>query len=116
MKIHDPVFQKDREFLNHLDELIGREYRNCNLRLANLAETMEISQRHLQRKLKILTGNTPSEYLRNFRLQNALPYLKQGYSIGGTAKKVGFSSQAYFASCFKARFGLTPTEFRQRSI
>ena len=115
MKIHDPVFKKVREFLDRLEDLIGREYQDCSLTLAKIAATMEISQRQLQRKLKMLTASTPSQYLRNYHMQQALPWLRRGYSIGETAKMVGFSSQSYFASCFKARFDLTPTEFRQQT-
>ncbi len=113
VKSHTPVFQKDREFLQRLEELIDRQYNDCSLRFAKLAAQMEISQRQLQRKLKLLTGSTPSQHLRNYRLQKALPYLKQGDSISETAKNVGFSSQSYFASCFRARFGQTPSEFRE---
>jgi AraC-like DNA-binding protein len=46
-------------------------------------------------QLKSLAGCTPSEYLRNHRLQEALPYLRHGEPIGETANKVGFASQSY---------------------
>ena len=76
---------------------------------------MQISERQAQRKLKSLTDCTPSEYLRNHRLQMALTYLRQGYTIGEVATMVGFASQSYFASCFNTRYGLTPTEFQQKA-
>lgn len=77
---------------------------------------MNVSERQLQRKLKTLLGRTPSECMRTIRLQKSLPLLSQGVSVKETALAVGFSSQSYFASCFKARFGSTPTEFQHQQI
>jgi AraC-like DNA-binding protein len=34
-------------------------------------------------------------------------------SISQIALDCGFSSYAYYGKCFRRRFGMTPTEFRQ---
>ena len=92
------------------------QHRNRDFGLARLAAALELSERHVQRKLKSLAGCTPSDYLRNHRLQKALLYVRHGEPIGETARKVGFASQSYFTVCFKARYGLTPTEFQQKGL
>ena len=78
-----------------------------------MAAEMGVSERQLQRKLKALIGHTPSDYLRAYRLQQSLEQLREGNSIGEVAKAVGFTSQSYFTTCFKAQFGTTPKQFQQ---
>ncbi len=105
--------RKDQYFLGELDEVLNSNYANQSFDLSRMAAEMGISERQLQRKLKTLIGHTPSEYLRAYRLQKSLEQLREGNSIGEVAKAVGFSSQSYFASCFKAEFGTTPKQFQQ---
>lgn len=107
--------RKDREFLHQVQEFVRKECKNQDFGLTRLAAALQISERQVQRKLVALVACTPSEYIRNHRLQMALTYLRQGYAIGEVATMVGFASQSYFASCFKTRYGLTPTEFQQKT-
>ena len=74
-----------------------------------------MSGRQLQRKLKSIADQHPVEYLRAYRLRKARDLLKTNQQVGLVANAVGFSSPAYFASCFKACFGLTPSEFQQQA-
>ncbi len=105
--------RKDQFFLGELDEVLNRNYTNRSFDLSRMAAAIGISERQLQRKLKALTSHTPSEHLRAYRLQQSLEQLREGIPIGEVAKAVGFSSQSYFASCFKAQFGTTPKQFQQ---
>lgn len=111
-----PFRRKDREFLHRLRAVFEKEYTDRDFGLGRLAAAMEISERQVQRKIKVLTSFTPSEYLRNQRLQRSLCYLNQGDPVGETARRVGFASQSYFTCCFKARYCLTPTEFQQQVL
>ena len=79
-----------------------------------MSSEMAMSDRQLQRKLKAIVDHSPAEFLRNFRLNIAATQLQTGTQIGLVAEAVGFSSQAYFASCFKAEFGTTPSDYQQR--
>ena len=99
--------------LDRFDGVLEQRYARPNLDLPEMADEMGMSTRQLQRKVKELTGHTPSAYIRSYRLCQSLDHLKIGETVGQTAKKVGFSSQAYFACCFKAEFGTTPTRFRR---
>lgn len=101
--------------LDKLDRVLEQNFASRNLNLPKMAEEMGISERQLQRKLKVLTGYTPSAYVRSYRLHKSLDYLNSGESVRQSAKAVGFSSQAYFASCFRVEFGTTPSKYRQGS-
>ncbi len=105
--------RKDQYFLGELDEVLNSNYANRSFDLSRMAAEMSISERQLQRKLKALTDHTPSDHLRSYRLQHSLEQLREGNSVSEVAKAVGFSSQSYFTTCFKAQFGTTPKQFQQ---
>jgi AraC-like DNA-binding protein len=103
----------DREFLLLLEQLAQGHYPEHNFGLQALARRMGASARHVQRRTRPLTGQTPTGYLRDYRLRKSLPLLKSALPIRQVALAVGFSSHAYFSSCFKAHFGLTPSQYRR---
>jgi signal transduction histidine kinase/ligand-binding sensor domain-containing protein/DNA-binding response OmpR family regulator len=105
---------KDLQFLNKLQSVLESHYEDPEFRVDRMSVEMAMSDRQLQRKLKAIVDHSPAEYLRSFRLNMAIRQLKQGRQVGLVAEAVGFSSQAYFASCFKAEFGATPSEYQQR--
>jgi len=100
----------DREFLNQLHLILEHYFRTKTFGVTDVASQMNISERQLQRRVGALTGQSPIQYLRCFRLEKSLDYLRDGVPIARTALAVGFSSHAYFTSCFKARFGATPKQ------
>jgi AraC-like DNA-binding protein len=109
-------FKRDQDFLNLLKYTIDRHYSERGFNLRKMSLRMEISKRQVQRKCKTLLGCAPSEYLRTYRLNQALQLLREGISIREVAQTVGFSSQSYFASCFKAQFDQTPTEYQRQHV
>lgn len=110
----DTLSERDRRFIARCDQVLNQHCADSEFSLAQLANAVAMSERQLQRKLKALTDNTPREYIRNFRLKKALELLLAGERIGEIAFNVGFTSQAYFTSCFKARFGAAPTLYLQQ--
>lgn len=100
--------KSNQEFVDELFSVIKQNYADPHFGIVRMAAEMRISDRQLQRKAKALTGRSPVEHLRQFRLKESLQYLRRGVPVGKTAKAVGFSSHAYFTSCFKARYGITP--------
>ena len=104
--------KSDREFVDDLVRVVEQNYANANFDVSRMAAEMKISERQLQRKVKVLTGQSPVQYLRQFRLEKSLQYLRDRIPVGKAAKAVGFSSHTYFTSCFRARFGTTPQHVR----
>jgi len=81
------------------------------LRIDMLSTELAMSERALQRKLRAITGQTPTLYIRTFRLRKALILMRGGTPIDRVAELVGFSSPAYFSSCCRQEFGESPTKF-----
>ena len=104
----------DGDFIDRLNRVLGQSYTTSTLRIGQMAARMGISERHLQRRVKASTGLSPKQYLQRYRLEQSLVYLRDGVPVGDVAKAVGFSSHAYFTSCFKAKFGTTPDRSRWR--
>ena len=99
-----------RRFLAQIEEV----YADSEFNVEKLSDTLGLSRGHLHRKIKELTGTTPVDFLRNYRLRKAAVLLKQRqYNINEIAYQTGFSSPAYFTKCFKAAYNLTPKEYQQ---
>ncbi|RKY92537.1 MAG: transcriptional regulator, partial [Ignavibacteriae bacterium] len=70
-----------------------------------------MSRSQIHRKLKALTGKSPSQYIRSIRLAKAKKYIEeQQGNISEIAYSVGFGSPAYFTRCFKAEYGYPPSD------
>ena len=66
----------------------------------------------LYRKLNALTGQSPSEFMRNLRLKRAASLISQrSGNISEIAYSVGFNNLSYFAKCFKELYGVPPSEY-----
>ena len=102
----------DDMFLRRFLAQIEKVYADPEYNIERLSEIMGLSRGHMHRKIKELTGTPPVDFLRNYRLNKAaLLIRKNELSISEIAYQTGFTSPAYFAKCFKAVYGLAPSEY-----
>lgn len=103
----------DDLFLNRFIGLLEEVYTDPEFNVERLSAELGLSRGHLSRKIKELTGISPVEFLRNYRLTKATVLLKQGQlSISEITYQTGFSSPAYFTKCFRSVYGVTPSEYK----
>lgn len=77
-----------------------------------LASVIGLSKSQLLRKIRAVTNNTTSIYMRNIRLEFAKEKLiNKTATISEIAYETGFSSPNYFSKCFKEYTNQTPKEF-----
>ena len=113
-KSHNPN-KLDRKFINEFTSIIENNISNEKFTVDVLYQTMGISRIQLYRKVKALLGYNINDYILNVRLQKAKHYLNEGeLSIAEVAYKVGFTSPAYFSTVFKSKFGVTPSDYREK--
>ena len=98
-------------FITKLYELIDDHLDDALFGVDQLVGIMNMSRSSLHRKLKSITAMSTSEVVRNYRLQKATSFLREGFNSSDTAYKAGFGSPAYFTKCFREVYGQTPGEF-----
>ena len=105
----------DNELMQTIDSYIEKNIDNAAYSIEQLGKDAGLSRVHLYRKLKKLTGLTPSQYLRNYRLKEAIEILaNEDIRIADLAYRVGFQDQHYFLKCFKDRYGVSPTQYAKQ--
>lgn len=105
------VTSTDEAFLNRVAEAIENHLEEENFGVPELANAMNLSRSQLHRKLKALSGKSPSQVIKEMRLQRAKALLEQkAGNASEVAFMVGFNSLAYFSTCFKEAFGVSPSE------
>lgn len=85
-------------------------------RLETFCRNAGFSETHMIRRFREEFGSSPYEYLMRQRIEAArrlLDYSRK--SVKEIAATLGFSDQYYFSGCFKARTGMSPSQYRRRS-
>ena len=91
-----------------------KDLSNPELNIKYISEELCISRTKLYYKLKSLTGKTPGEFFKIYKLNRSVELIKEGkYKISAIADMVGFSSPSHFASSFKKHFGLLPSQYSE---
>jgi signal transduction histidine kinase/DNA-binding response OmpR family regulator len=107
-------FVSSEPYTQKLFGLIFTHLDNPELSVEFLADLMATNRSHFQRKIKSLTGYSPSEIIKLIRLEKAREFLKaKKGNITEVAYLCGFSSQSYFTKCFTEQFNETPSAFIQ---
>ena len=106
----------DDVFRDKLFNLIEAQHSDSNFKIELMSDMLGMSRILLYRKITSIFGMSPSDLLRNYRLQKAVQLLTdQRRNVSEVAYIVGFSSPAYFAKCFKSVYNMTPTEYMYRT-
>jgi len=104
-------------FIKRLTELVEQNLTNENFGPEDLAEKMGMSHSTLHRKLKEISNQTISQFIREIRLNKAKDLLlSEEITISEIAYKVGFGSPTYFNKCFHELFGVAPGEFKKQEL
>ncbi len=106
----------DDKLMDRIMRALDANISNPDLTIEMLASEIGISRVHLHRKLKELTNQTTSDFIRNTRLTQAAKILSEGKCfIAEVAAQVGFESQSNFSTAFKKLFGVTPRDYMNQS-
>lgn len=106
------VSSTQERFLQQLKEALEENLSNETLTVEELASMMALSRSQFHRKLKALTNQSATEFVRTYRLERGADLLKQGFgTVSEVAYEVGFNSQTYFSSCFQKHFGCSPSVY-----
>lgn len=106
------VSSADEQFLERLQKVLEKHLTDPDFSAEIFGNEMGVSRMQLHRKLKALTGQSTTEFLRSQRLKLALHLLREkNVSISEVGYAVGFNDPSYFTRCFKQEFGSSPSEY-----
>jgi AraC-like DNA-binding protein len=108
---------ENEKFLTQLMNLVETIWNKPDYNVTNFSKALGYSKSQLYRKLVHLTGLSPNNFLKEFRLHKALQLLhKQHGNISEIAFESGFNSAAYFSKCFLNKYGILPSKYIQQHI
>jgi signal transduction histidine kinase/DNA-binding response OmpR family regulator/ligand-binding sensor domain-containing protein len=112
----EPVIESyDDRLMKSLMEVMEENIDNSSLTVEELVSKMGIGRSVFFKKLKSLTGLAPVEFIREVRVKRAAQLIESGeYTISQVTYMVGCNDPRYFSRIFKHRFGITPSEYRDR--
>lgn len=106
----------DKDFLQTIYDKLKANMDNPAFNVNELCDALDMSRTFVYKKVKMLTGLTPVEYLRSLRMQEAARLLKlQRYKVFEVVYMVGFSDLKYFRQCFIKEFGYPPSEYSRNA-
>lgn len=83
----------------------------------SLAAAAGMSRSAFAARFKELLGQTPLDYVTEWRMQKAVSLLKEeDKKLVEIAQSVGYESDAAFSKAFKRVVGVTPSEYRQGTV
>lgn len=111
-KIIAVLSPQDEQLLTSLNDALELNYRESDFSVDEFCKAMAMSKSQLFRKTTELTGFSPNELLKEYRLEKACDQIRkmQG-SITDIAYQTGFSSSSYFTKCFKKKYDLLPLKY-----
>lgn len=102
----------DERFMQKLYEVLQQNISDSEFNIDKFGKEMGMSKANLYRKIKANTNFSPNEFIRNYRLEMGAKMLKEtDMTVSEVYIAVGFNSLPYFSNCFKAQYGISPTEF-----
>lgn len=106
------INEKDKAFIDKIVECIEANISDSSYNVDLLCECVGISHPQVYRRIKSLTNQSVSVFIRNVRLKRAAKLLLSGeMKVNEVAYKVGFSDPNYFTKCFTNLYEQTPREF-----
>ena len=105
----------DKEFLNKVIDLVHAQMASQNVNINDLADSLNMTSRQLNRKINAITGNNISKYIIEVRMLHAKHLLdsNKDYTVAEVAYKCGYEENSNFTRAFKFLYGITPTQYRK---
>lgn len=106
---------EDDAFMSRVVSFIEEHIMDSEINVDDMASAAAVSRSSLNRKMKILVGVTPADFLREARIKRACSLLATTkMAISDIAYRCGFSDPKYFSRTFRQSTGMTPTDYRSK--
>ncbi|QZT38007.1 response regulator [Halosquirtibacter xylanolyticus] len=107
----------EKKFLEKVWKITNKYYSDSNFSISFLGKEIGMSQATFYRKFKGLTGQSPIDFLKSFRIKKAESLLKSHkHSISEVCTMVGYRSASQFRKAFKEIYNLSPSEYAKNIV
>ncbi len=104
----------EANFLKKIAQFIEEHLEEPDFSIPTIAKMLRMSQIQVYRKIKALTNQTPTQFIRAVRMKHALRLLENTeLNISEIAYKTGFSDPNYFSRSFQKVYGQSPSAIRK---
>lgn len=111
---HSPLTQADWLFLQDIRQYVTSNMSTGELTAEMVARHMNVSLPTLQRRIRLLTGDTTAHYLMSIRMEAAKEMLRTTrLPIREIGERCGFYDASYFVRVYKKHTGQTPGDARK---
>ena len=103
-------------FMERLMKAMEKNYMKSDFDGDQLADALGMSRSLLVKKIKTETGQTTTQFIKDYRLNIARELLVQNVgnrNITEIAYRVGFNDPKYFTRCFTKKYGVSPSSFAE---
>lgn len=108
----DIAYEKLKRSLIYIEEHYSE-----NISVETVAAESNYSASHFAKLFRHLTGDSFTQYLKNYRLEMAAVRLRnEKTKISEIALSCGFSNLSYFSRAFLEKFGLSPSDYRKTPV
>lgn len=113
LEISPNLREADTIWLQEVKDLMLQEVDNELISIADFAQKLHLSERHLSRKLKQMTGMSPAKMFKTVRLNLARTYLESGKfkTVKEIAYSTGFQTVGNFSKSYKKEYGKLPSTY-----
>ena len=109
------LHQEDKEFLDTVTSIIKENVSKEGLGPELVADALNINTRILYRRFKKISTMTPSDFIKDYRLNYAAQLLvNTNMSVQEIIYNVGISNKSYFYREFARKYNMTPKEYRTK--
>ncbi|MBW4888972.1 response regulator [Mucilaginibacter sp. HMF5004] len=107
----------DEKLLKKVMDIIDGRIGDPDLNNDEIAEKVGMSRAQFYRKIKALTDLTPTDLIKELRMNRARELLlNKKFNVNEISYMVGYTDTDYFRRCFKGHFGVPPSEFLKKSV
>ena len=109
--------QIDKMLLSKIQETIEQHIGEPDFNVATLADNMNMSRSTLMRKIKVITGKTPLQFIRDIKIELACQMLKNHTtSVSEVANRLGYTDSDYFSKTFRESVGMSPSDWQRQNF
>jgi AraC-like DNA-binding protein len=108
--------QIDSIFLEKAISTLEAKISVGNISFEEFACEMNVSKAYLYRKLKTISGLSPSKFILSVRINRSTQLLNTYRNVSDVAFAVGFNDSKYFSRCFKKKIGISPKYYLETGM